>query len=112
MSNNCHPPFCPSLSVPVASRLAFEFQSALAALLCLFEGDGSVRVLVVVTGCVCQSNIQCDQWAAHWRLVWRVLMGYTALTAARGANPAAILHTSSSLRSSSSARREHRQYNQ
>lgn len=56
--------------MPVASRLAFEFQSALDALLCLFEGDGSDRVLVVVVaGCVCQSNIQCDQWAAHWRLV-------------------------------------------
>lgn len=54
--------------MPVASRLAFEFQSASDALLCLFEGDGSDRVLEVVTGCVCQSNIQRDQWAAHWRL--------------------------------------------
>lgn len=55
MSHNCHPPFCPSLSMPVASRLAFEFQSALDALLCLFEGDGLGRVLVVVTGSVCVS---------------------------------------------------------
>lgn len=38
--------------------------------------------------CVCQSNIQCDQWAAHRRLVWCVLRGHRALTAARGANPA------------------------
>ena len=70
MSHNCSPPpFCPSLSMPVALRLAFEFQSAWDALLCLFEGDGSDGALEVVTGCVCQSHIQRDQWAAHWRLV-------------------------------------------
>lgn len=78
------PPFCPSLSVPVASRLAFEFQSALDALLCLFEGDGLDRLLAVVSGCVRQSNIHCDPWAAHWRIGWCVLRGHKALTAARG----------------------------
>lgn len=78
--------------MPVASRLTFEFQSALDTLLCLFEGDGLDRVLVVVTGRVCQSNIQCDQWAAHWRLVGAFSGGHKAVTAARGANP--TLHSS------------------
>lgn len=58
MSHNCHPPFRPSLSVPVASRPAFEFQSALDTLLCLFEGDGLDGVsVVVVTDCVCVNQI-------------------------------------------------------
>lgn len=56
MSHNCHPPFRPSLSVPVASRPAFEFQSALDTLLCLFEGDGLDGVSVV-TDCVCVNQI-------------------------------------------------------
>lgn len=94
MSHNCHPPFCPSLSVPVASRLAFEFQSAQDALLCLFEGDGSEGGGGVSSGnwsCFA-IRIQRDQWAAHVRLVGAFSGGHEALTAARGANPA--LHSS------------------
>lgn len=91
MSHNCHPPFRPSLSVPVASRPAFEFQSALDTLLCLFEGDGLDGVSVVVVTdcvCVCQSNIQRDQWAAQWRLVGVFSGGHMSLTDARRANSA------------------------
>lgn len=47
--------------MPVASVLAFEFQSALVALLCVYVGDGLFRALVVVTVRVCQSYIQRDQ---------------------------------------------------
>lgn len=90
MSHNCHPPFRPSLSVPVASRPAFEFQSALDTLLCLFEGDGLDGGVSRSSNwlCVCQSNIQRDQWAAQWRLVGVFSGGHTSLTDARRANSA------------------------
>ena len=46
------------------------------------RGDGLNRVLVVVTGSVCQSQTRRDQWAAHWRLVGVFSGGHEA----RGTN--------------------------
>lgn len=92
MSHNCRrPPSAIAVSACGVKASLLNFNQPWVHC-CVFDagcgGDGLDRMFTEIAGGVCQSNIQCDQGTAHWRLVGAFSgEGHQALTAACGAKP-------------------------